>query len=594
MDNRTQTASGSNPYTEAPDTGTTRTYEFNVRGAVLTSSSGAPRLYNKPEAFWLRANLRKCSLARQPLPLAAVYYNDADDTDALLGSTAWDVPDPGTCASDELALTRLHRPMRVHGLNMYMLAAGPENYTPEGDSDSIAALADSPPHRCVQNVPPFAQVAVQMDVREPDLWPFRCHIDLHAPAGFFSQMLLLPDEVAAASSYEVPEAVERSCAEWREFTPRGPIIRSIASSVPLHPLGKNGPSVPALGFGLMGLSLQTYGSVPNDEERFAVLDRAVELGATFWDTSDLYGDSEELLGKWIKRTGKRDQVFLATKFGLIQKGHSFEVNSSAAYCKQACAESLKRLGVDSIDLYYMHSANRETPIEETMRALAELKAYVFEPLLYEEVVLSIATNEMAHSREGKIKHIGLSSVTSNTLRRACKIAPVAAVQTEYSVFDRAIEGPAGTDLLATCRELGVAVVVATPLGRGLLTTPFSEGESISAADIRPQFMPRFQEANREKNVKAVGQFRALADKKGCTVAQLALAWLLKQGGDIFPIPGTKRINYLEENWASLDVSLTDEEDAEIRAFGKATELAGGSLPEKFAGEFFRDTKEESS
>ncbi|RYP40576.1 hypothetical protein DL767_001576 [Monosporascus sp. MG133] len=364
-------------------------------------------------------------------------------------------------------------------------------------------------------------------------------------------------------------------------------------AVPLHPLGKNGPSVPALGFGLMGLSLQTYGSVPSDEERFAVLDRAVELGATFWDTSDLYGDSEELLGKWFKRTGERNQVFLATKFGLIQKGHSFEVNSSAAYCKKACAESLKRLGVDSIDLYYMHSANRETPIEETMRALAELKAYVFEPL-YEEVALSTATNEMAYSREGKIKHIGLSSVTSNTLRRACKIAHVAAVQTEYSVFDRAIEGPAGTDLLATCRELGVAVVVATPLARGLLTTPFSEGGPMSAADIRPQFMPRFQEANREKNVEAVAQFRALADRKGCTVAQLALAWLLKQGDDIFPIPGTKRINYLEENWASLDVSLTDEEDAEIRAFGKATELAGGSLPEKFAGEFFRDTKEESS
>ncbi|RYP82668.1 hypothetical protein DL769_001575 [Monosporascus sp. CRB-8-3] len=341
-------------------------------------------------------------------------------------------------------------------------------------------------------------------------------------------------------------------------------------AVPLHPLGKNGPNVPALGFGLMGLSLQTYGPIPSDEERFAVLDRAVELGATFWDTSDLYGDSEELLGKWFKRTGKRDQVFLATKFGLIQKGHSFGVNSSAAYCKNACAESLKRLGVDSIDLYYMHSANRETPIEETMRALAELKA------------------------EGKIKHIGLSSVTSNTLRRACKIAPVAAVQTEYSVFDRAIEGPAGTDLLVTCRELGVAVVVATPLGRGLLTTPFSEGGSMSATDVRPQFMPRFQEANRDTNVRAVSRFRALADRKGCTVAQLALTWLLKQGGDIFPIPGTKRIKYLEENWASLDVSLTDEEDAEIRAFGKATELAGGSLPEKFVGEFFRDTKEEST
>ncbi|RYO88368.1 hypothetical protein DL766_009979 [Monosporascus sp. MC13-8B] len=359
-------------------------------------------------------------------------------------------------------------------------------------------------------------------------------------------------------------------------------------AVPLHPLCKNGPSVPALGFGLMGLSLQTYGPVPNDEDRFAVLGRAVELGATFWDTSDLYSDSEELLGKWFKRTVKRDQIFLATKFGLIPKGHAFEVNSSLTYCKKSCAESLKRLGVDSIDLCKaLRFQIQGGGFNET--SLAIRAAHVKNNSLYcccicfmaaqclgpspypllesGSLTTLFATNETAYSKEGKVKHIGLSSVTSNTLRRACKIAPVAAVQTEYSVFDQAIEGPTGTDLLATCHSLGVAVVVATP--------------------------PRARPAQDPLQRGAVSQFRVLADKKGRTVAQLALAWLLKQGDDIFPIPGMKRIKYLEENWASLDISLTDEEDVEIRAFGKATELAGDSLPEKSAGEFFRDTKEES-
>ncbi|KAJ9150621.1 Aldo/keto reductase [Coniochaeta hoffmannii] len=342
------------------------------------------------------------------------------------------------------------------------------------------------------------------------------------------------------------------------------------NSVPTRVLGKNGPAVPALGLGLMGLTYEVYGSYPNDDERFTFLDRAVELGATFWDTSDLYGDGEELIGKWFKRTGKRDQIFLATKFGYIKGSKTFETDSSAAYCKKCCDESLKRLGIDSIDLYYLHSANRNTPIEETMRALAELQA------------------------EGKIKHIGLSSVSSATLRRAVKIAPVAAVQTEYSVFDRSIEGPAGTDLLATCRELGIAVVCATPLGRGILTATFASGEAVGDKDARGAVMPRFGKENREKNVPAVSQFKAVADKKGCTVAQLALAWLLKQGDDIIPIPGTKRVKYLEENWDSLRISLSDEEEAEIRALVGKLQIAGGSVPPAFEGFFFMDTKEETT
>lgn len=198
-----------------------------------------------------------------------------------------------------------------------------------------------------------------------------------------------------------------------------------------------------------------------------------------------------------------------------------------------------------------------------------------------------------HVSEGKIKHIGLSSVSSATLRRAAKIAPIAAVQTEYSVFSRDIEGDAGTNLLATCRELGVAVVVACPLGRGLLTSTFSQGKDVGdSKDMRPKSMPRFQEGNRQANVELVAQFKAFADRKGCTVSQLALAWLLKQGDDIFPIPGTKKIKYLEENWGALQIRLTDEEEEDIRAFAEKAELAGGTVPEAFAHYLFRDTKEE--
>jgi aryl-alcohol dehydrogenase-like predicted oxidoreductase len=196
--------------------------------------------------------------------------------------------------------------------------------------------------------------------------------------------------------------------------------------------------------------------------------------------------------------------------------------------------------------------------------------------------------------EGKIKHIGLSAVTSITLRRAVKIAPVAAVQTDYSPFVLEIEGPTGTDLLATCRELGVAVVAAMPLGRGLLTSTFASGDSVGdAKDMRPRVMPRFLEANRDQNVKLVNQFKAFADKKECSIAQLALAWVLRQGDDIIPIPGTKKIKYLEENWGALDVHLTDEEDMEVRRFVESADIAGNPLPPQFQDYAYRDTVEES-
>lgn len=195
--------------------------------------------------------------------------------------------------------------------------------------------------------------------------------------------------------------------------------------------------------------------------------------------------------------------------------------------------------------------------------------------------------------EGKIKHIGLSAVSSATLRRAVKIAPVAAVQVDYSVFVLDIEGPAGTDLLATCRELGVAVVAAMPLGRGMITSTFARGEPVGdSKDKRVHVMPRFMEANREKNAEIIGKFKALADKKDCTIPQLAIAWLLKQGDDIFPIPGTKRLKYFEENWGALDVQLTAEDEAEVRHFVETAGIAGHYIPPQFENYAFRDTKEE--
>ncbi|KAM0476218.1 hypothetical protein ACHAPX_006635 [Trichoderma viride] len=319
-----------------------------------------------------------------------------------------------------------------------------------------------------------------------------------------------------------------------------------------HQLGKDGPSVPAMGFGLMTIA-GAHGDAPSEEEQFQILDRAAELGNTFWDTSDIYFDNLEVLAKWFRRTGRRNDIFLASKFGLIM-GENLQlkgIDSSGEYCKKACEDSLQRLGIDCIDLYYVHHLDPQTPIEETMRAMVQLQA------------------------EGKIKHIGLCGLSSRTLRRACKIAPVAAVQVEYSAFVLDIEGERGSNLLQTCRELGVAIVCFGPIGRGLLTGSVTGSESIAGTgDIRAQWVPRFQPENLDKNLKVVSQFKALADKKGCTSSQLALAWLLKQGSDVIPIPGTKRIKYLEANWASLNVHLSDEEEMEIRKIVRDSELAG--------------------
>ncbi|GAE00136.1 aldo-keto reductase, putative [Paecilomyces variotii No. 5] len=341
--------------------------------------------------------------------------------------------------------------------------------------------------------------------------------------------------------------------------------------IPLRQLGKDGPSVPALGYGLMGLA-GLYGKPPSDEERLKILDRAFELGARFWDTADIYLDNLELIAKWFKRTGKRSEVFLASKFGIVMDMEKFQfkgINSSAEYCKQKCEESLQRLGIDYIDLYYAHRANPATPIEETMRAMAELQA------------------------EGKIKHIGLCEVNSNTLRRACKVAHVAAVQVEYSPFLLDVETEASGNLLQTCRELGVAIVCSSPLGRGMLTGAFMTKESLSGeGDMRVQMFPRFQEENFDTNTKLVAQFKTFADKKGCTPSQLALAWLLKQGDNVIPIPGTKKIKYLEQNWDALKVQLSDGEEAEIRRFLESADVKGYKSPEEAKQIDRLDTKED--
>ncbi|KAH7409279.1 NADP-dependent oxidoreductase domain-containing protein [Cadophora sp. MPI-SDFR-AT-0126] len=332
-----------------------------------------------------------------------------------------------------------------------------------------------------------------------------------------------------------------------------------------RPLGKDGPPVSAIGLGLMGLSA-FYSNAPNpDAERFQLLDRAVELGCTFWDTADLYGDSEDLLGKWFAHSGKRSSVFLATKFGYVSVDAATgaaTLRSDAEYVKLACAKSLQRLGIDKIDLYIAHRVDGKTPIEETVQAMVELK------------------------KQGKIDYLGLSEVSSKTLRRACEVHHISAVQVEYSAFSLDIESEQ-INLLKTCRELGVAVIAYSPLGRGMLTGRFKSVDDFEDGDAR-KYLPRFAGENFDKNLKLVDELAVLAEKKGCSAGQLSLAWLLAQGG-VFPIPGTMKIKYLEENVAAFDVKLTEDEVANIRKFAEAAEVSGGRYPEMYVDELFRDT-----
>ncbi|KAM0244417.1 hypothetical protein ACHAP5_006219 [Fusarium lateritium] len=336
------------------------------------------------------------------------------------------------------------------------------------------------------------------------------------------------------------------------------------SPLPTRPLGHNGPQVPRLGLGLMGISA-FYGPVKPEAERMALLDKAYELGETFWDTADMYGDSEELIGRWFgANPTKRKDIFLATKFAnqTLADG-SFAIDSSPEYCKAAFARSLERLGVDQIDLYYCHRLDQKTPIEKTVQAMKELK------------------------EEGKIKLLGLSEVSAESLRRANKVHPISAVQMEYSPFALEIESPQ-FKLLEAARELGVAVVAYSPLGRGMLSGKIRSREDFDPTDFR-KASPRFSEENFPKNLEIVDTIAQIAKKKSVTPSQLCLSWLLANGDDIFPIPGTTRPERLEENLRALDVQLTHQEEAEIRNVCENAQVAGERYPKAVISSCFADS-----